>query len=223
MFGVGTRWLNSLRKIVCAVIWFQPLAWYAARRAAETRERACDDLVLNSGIAPTEYATHLVEIARGSHLTTAAGIGMVRSSMLEDRLQAILGRSVCRAAVTRRFRMALVLSTAALLSGMALLRADDQKVYPADDPGIKAPKLTAKVEPQYTPEARDAGVTGDVVVSLEIDKEGRTQNIKVVAALEPGLDKNAVAAVREWRFDPATREGVAVVCAAKAKITFRLQ
>jgi TonB family protein len=81
-------------EIVTAVWWFQPLCWINKRRLRRESERACDVLVLASGMRPSDYATQLFEIAgtfsQGRRLSSAA-IAMIRRSELENRLRAILG------------------------------------------------------------------------------------------------------------------------------------
>ena len=48
--------------IVCAVWWFHPLAWSAARRMRSESEKACDDLVLKVGTRASRYADDLLDI-----------------------------------------------------------------------------------------------------------------------------------------------------------------
>ncbi|MBI2687726.1 MAG: M56 family metallopeptidase [Acidobacteria bacterium] len=210
-------------QIVCAFLWFQPLAWYAARRAAAEREQACDDLVLRNGIDPAEYATHLVEIARDCHSVPAAAVAMSNTAPLETRLEAILNPAISRVAITRRFRLSLLLATATLASGVALLHAQEGKVHKIGDPGVTPPRVVHKVEPEYTQAARDAGITGSVLLSMEINTEGRAQKVEVLRSLDPGLDQNAVIAVSQWRFSPATKDDTPVIVAAKVEVNFRLQ
>jgi len=88
---------QSITRVVCALYWFNPLAWIAARQMRVERERACDDLVLNGGCKASEYAGHLVEIARTfRRAPQAAGIAMARSSNLEQRVTAIVDVSRAR-------------------------------------------------------------------------------------------------------------------------------
>jgi TonB family protein len=108
--------------------------------------------------------------------------------------------------------------------GVSVLRAQQSdQVYKQGDVGVVAPKVIHKVDAKYSPNAEAHGVIGDAMLSFEIDKEGRPRNIKVVAPLDPELDENAVAAINEWRFDPATKDGQRVVYAIKVQVTFRLQ
>lgn len=97
-----TRWdclTQAIATVVCALYWFNPLAWFAARRMCIERERACDDLVLNDGCKASDYATELVEMARAFRRgPRAAGIAMARSSRLERRIAAILDASRARRA-----------------------------------------------------------------------------------------------------------------------------
>ncbi len=89
--------------------------------------------------------------------------------------------------------------------------------------GVTPPKIIDKVEPKYTQEARDAQIEGDVQLSTVISKEGVPEEIKVVKGLDPGLDKNAVAALRHWKFEPGAKDGKPVRVLANIQVNFRLR
>ncbi|MDR3458664.1 MAG: M56 family metallopeptidase [Verrucomicrobiae bacterium] len=99
---------------VCAMYWFNPLVWLAARQMCVERERACDDLVLGAGCVASDYAGHLVDIA-GSfrRVSPAAAIAMARPSGLEQRVTAIVD-----ATRTRRLRPATLLAVLAVVGGI---------------------------------------------------------------------------------------------------------
>jgi len=105
-------------QLACALYWFNPLAWIAARHIRTERERACDDLVLASGTRGADYAEELLEIARAMRagrfpaLLTGATLAMAHRSQLEGRLMAILDPKVPRAGVSR-LRAALAIATVA--------------------------------------------------------------------------------------------------------------
>jgi protein TonB len=79
------------------------------------------------------------------------------------------------------------------------------------------------VEPEYTPEAKDAGLEGAVVIKAEVSPDGVPQNISVVKSLDPGLDANAVTAVSQWRFKPGMKDGEPVTVAVKIEVNFHLK
>jgi protocatechuate 3,4-dioxygenase beta subunit len=85
-----THWLGLS---TCAAYWFNPLVWWAASRLRSEREHACDDLVLEAGERPTDYATQLVSVARSLRpvrVLSPAAMAMARPSGLEQRLRSIL-------------------------------------------------------------------------------------------------------------------------------------
>ena len=51
-------------ELLRAVYWFNPLVWIACSRVRQESEYACDDAVLNAGVEGSEYATHLLDLAR---------------------------------------------------------------------------------------------------------------------------------------------------------------
>lgn len=94
------RWdclTQTVARIICALVWVNPLVWVAARRMCIERERACDDLVLGGGCKPSEYATQLLEIARAFRPARyAAGIAMARSAHLQGRIAGIVDAARAR-------------------------------------------------------------------------------------------------------------------------------
>jgi DNA polymerase-3 subunit epsilon len=73
------------------------------------------------------------------------------------------------------------------------------------------PQILSQTVPEYSEQARAAGIQGEVVPQCDIDKNGHSLNVAVVKTLDEGLDKNAVNAVRHWQFSPARRDGRPVV------------
>jgi beta-lactamase regulating signal transducer with metallopeptidase domain/DUF4097 and DUF4098 domain-containing protein YvlB len=101
----GDHQANLLANLACAVLWFHPLVWYAARRLRSESERACDDIVLAGGASNADYASLLLEVAltsRALRLAGVAAIGMARPSQLEGRLLAVLDGKRIRTAPSRR-------------------------------------------------------------------------------------------------------------------------
>jgi protein TonB len=92
--------------------------------------------------------------------------------------------------------------------------------------GIVSPVLieSSGVKPVYPDEALRAGLEGLVVLEAIVDERGRVGGeIKVVRGLGHGCDEAAVAAVRQWRFRPATRNGKPIKVRRIFPILFRLQ
>lgn len=55
-------WLVQMAaEVLRAIYWFNPLLWLACTRLRRDSEHACDDAALNLGIAPSEYAGHLLD------------------------------------------------------------------------------------------------------------------------------------------------------------------
>jgi beta-lactamase regulating signal transducer with metallopeptidase domain len=79
-------------QISCALYWFHPLAWLALARMVRERERACDDLVLGTGVRPSDYTTTLVAVAREyrQNRILEPALPVARPSRLRERIQAIL-------------------------------------------------------------------------------------------------------------------------------------
>lgn len=63
------------------------------------------------------------------------------------------------------------------------------------------------VKPEYTAEARQAGVNGVVKLQLMLDEEGRVISAKPLSVLPYGMTEQAVAAARQSKFTPASVEG----------------
>lgn len=83
---------HTLGRLACAVYWFHPLVWTAARRLRVESERACDDLALTCGLRATTYAEHLLDIVTSIRQpqTPAAAIPMAHRREFEGRMLAIL-------------------------------------------------------------------------------------------------------------------------------------
>jgi protein TonB len=90
--------------------------------------------------------------------------------------------------------------------------------------GVTRPELveSSRVDPIYPEAAQRAGLEGLVVLRATIDERGRVGDLQVLRGLGLGLDEAAVAAVRRWRFRPATRDGRPVKVLYILSVYFRL-
>lgn len=84
-----------LANIATALWWFQPLSWWTRRSLRDESELACDALVIESGVRPSDYASELLAIAKRfgrQGRWSSAAIAMARPGELEGRLHAMLDR-----------------------------------------------------------------------------------------------------------------------------------
>ena len=88
--------------------------------------------------------------------------------------------------------------------------------------GVSAPRALSTPDPEYSEEARKAKYQGTVVLWLIVDQYGRPQNLKVARSLGLGLDQKAIEAVRQWKFEPAMKDGRPVAVQINVEVNFRL-
>jgi TonB family protein len=88
--------------------------------------------------------------------------------------------------------------------------------------GVSPPRLTYKVEPEYSEQARKAKYQGTVVLAVEVWPDGAAHNVRVLRSLGLGLDEKAIEAVEKWKFVPGRKDGKPVKVAATIEVNFRL-
>lgn len=88
--------------------------------------------------------------------------------------------------------------------------------------GISAPQAISTPDPVYTDEARRAKTQGTCVLWLIVDEQGHPRDIRVVRGLGLGLDAKAIEAVKQWRFQPAMKDGHPVNVEISVELGFKL-
>ena len=94
-FRRGDLWIHALGRLACALHWFNPFVWALQHQLSVEREYAVDELVVDHGVAPTDYATVLWQMARAATRRPSAAAAYLAMAQrqpgkLEQRVQRIL-------------------------------------------------------------------------------------------------------------------------------------
>jgi TonB family protein len=94
-------------------------------------------------------------------------------------------------------------------------------VVPIGPNGVRPPKLVHSVEVPFSDEAAGLKGVGDVaLLGLIVDADGIPKDICLVRSVGYGLDANAYNAVRQYKFDPATKNGKPVPTRVTIEVDF---
>jgi TonB family protein len=186
----------------------------------------------SSGSAPLDKSKLLHLVIRGTpsartlDVVETAGLDFTPTEEFLDTLQIAGADEAVRAAVR-----SLALSEshaeanfpAASSQPTTTRQVDDEenRIYQAGE-DITPPKGVYTPEAPYTDEARRKGIEGTVALDIVVEPSGNVSDMKVAKSLDPGLDASAVKTVRNWRFEPATRDGRTVRVAVHVEISFKL-
>lgn len=121
--------------------------------------------------------------------------------------------------------MASPLRTASVMQAGFGDAAIERATRPAAKSNVASAKpieILAKPRPEYTSEARQLQIEGEVLVEVLFAASGEASVLAVVRGLGHGLDENALAAARAIRFHPAERDGETVDSKAIVHIVFQL-
>ena len=138
---------HTLGRLACALYWFHPLVWTAAKQLRSESERACDDLALTCGARATDYAEHLLDIVtsvRGD-ATPSVALAMARRKEFEGRMLAILDPELRHSSPSRK-------QSAALIGSLAMIALVVGAAAPA-------PQLPSKARPVSSASKSDLGVS----------------------------------------------------------------
>jgi bla regulator protein blaR1 len=226
------------------VFWFHPLVWWLGARLVNERERACDEEVLQMGTDKHSYAEGILKVCGFCLRAPQAFVAGVGGSTLTSRIERILKRSLPGSlTVTARLLLAgVVIVTAGgpLVSGVLGAQRGDGATVSSNRPlateqdkptvyrkgdGIKMPKLVTEVKPEYTPEAMQARIQGSLSLTAVVLESGVVGDVEIVESLDQvyGLDDQALTAIKQWRFDPGTKDGKPVAVRIDVEFTFTLK
>ncbi len=202
--------IHVIAQVACAVYWFHPLAWLAAKRLRAEREHACDDLVLAAGTCGSDYANLLLDLARvtnGSRfpsLLAGATLAMAHPSQLEGRLMAILDTTMPRSGAGR-FRTIAI----SVLFAIALVPLASMQPWAYEAPGAAAtPQSSQPRQAAPAPDARQsssgalAGVPGGIPGGVRGGVPGGTPGA-IQGGVVGGVEQAAVIVDPTPRWNPS--------------------
>lgn len=97
----------------------------------------------------------------------------------------------------------------------------ERAVDPAKWEGIPPVFLTT-VKPVYPIPMRTSGITGKVLLEVDVDRDGRLLDVSVIESNNPGFDAAALTSVLQWTFQPGTVKGVPQRAKTRVPITFSI-
>ncbi len=193
---------HLLARTALSFYWWNPLAWKAWREFLKERERATDDLVLNSGAGAADYAGHLLAVARAMQGPQCAGwaaIAMARPSQLEARLAAILNSGIRRKTPGRGAACVAALAAVAIIAPLAAVRAQDSpSKLPVPGNKQSSEEALKAAEQQRKYDAYWLSIGG------KLNAQEKEQQLKdALAGGEPKMDLSLAVEIDHFRVGPA--------------------
>jgi TonB family protein len=87
---------------------------------------------------------------------------------------------------------------------------------------VTPPRVLHQPEPEFDDEARGSRLSGRVLVYLQIDATGTPTHVRILRPVGLGLDERAVAAVQQYSFNPAMRNGTPVTVEMNVEVNFQI-
>jgi bla regulator protein blaR1 len=215
--------------IVETIFWFNPVVWWIGARLLSERERACDEAVMQASADTRSYAEAILKVCGFCLQSPTAFVAGVGGSNLRSRIEWILTAPAI-APLSRSARVllaAICLTTIAapIVAGAAGAQGKDATVHETKEPGVKPPSIAREVKPNYTDKAKAARIQGIVHLDAIVLKNGDVGTVRVTKSLDTkyGLDKEAVRAIKQWRFNPGTKDGTPVDVRVEIEMSFTLK
>jgi TonB family protein len=233
---------NLLYEVTSLVVAFHPITWMLKSRIAQTREMVCDGMATERLIDSRSYTQALLRlatmVAMTSQVLPSHAIGIFDANILEKRIMMMnlkrkrigsgLKYGVIAPAIL--FLLSVAVGGAAMAvviepqSASATVNQAQTygKIYHVGK-GVSAPVLVSSKEPEFPESARGKKDTfqGVCLIGLVVDSTGAVHDVHVKRSLRPDFDANAIKAVEQYRFKPATRSGKPVAVALTIEVNFQ--
>jgi TonB family protein len=225
-------WLQTItEEIWCALLWFHPAARVIASRLSLARETVVDEMTILLTRDRRAYAEAL--LAFSDPQPHVIGVTpFIGRRTLSQRISLIAEEG----ATSRRRAFASVAFAFVASIGLTAATADrfpmsaslaqTEKVYrPGQGSGIELPRVVKEVKPAYTAAAMQKKIQGSVWLEAVVTTNGDVGEVKVTRSLDAdyGLDHEAIAATKKWKFKPGTRQGKPVPVLVTIELTFTLR
>jgi TonB family protein len=210
---------NLMYEVLSLPVAYHPALWMTRVRIAESREMVCDAMAAKAVAGDERYARSLLRLAsllvKGAPDETLHAIGIFDANSFERRVMRLSeGRAELQG--VRRFAMTAAcgmvgLVTCASALGLRMEVPAPATAVVAQDAGparltIPVQKWDAvyKRPPVYPQEAKAKKDTlnGPVVLDIVVDEAGVPSDVRVKKGLRSDYDESALAAVKEWRWNP---------------------
>jgi TonB family protein len=210
---------------------YHPAMWATWSRMSSSREMVCDELAAAVIAGRERYARALLRLAalmiERAPAKPIHAIGIFDANSLEKRIMQLTRKSeiVGRAARAAMVAGCVTMGVATCASAMALrmnVSAGSTTTENAEKDGAKVvmPVLISSVMPEYPKVSSSERINGTCIVSLTVDRRGAPMKVHIIKGLRREYDEQAVKAVRQYRFQPATRDGEPVVKDLKVEVSF---
>lgn len=187
-------------RIACALYWFHPLMWLAARRSTADCEQACDESVLALGIRPSVYARVLLDFAHQATPVPSVALPIVRRHRLENRVMTILSSSSAPRRTTSPYR------TASAALGSTVLILSVAAARPAAVEAVNAAQVVGRTQEILAP-LTIAPETGLATVPVVRTASRPTTNVGV----QDGSCWNAYSRTRNFSGSLSTTSGDRII------------
>jgi len=227
----GDPWANAALAVLRCVFWFHPLLPWAARRFLRDQELACDARTVDPHPALRRLYANALLKAQLVHPVAPMACHWRSQPMLKERIAMLKEHK--RKALPWMTGQVLVMGLCVGMGTVAWASQSGAGAGPSPHAGpaalanaaagdVDAEALTT-TPPTYPKAAFDQGLSGKVVLRVEVDASGKVGNVRVLSSTPAGVfDAASVAAAKGWTFKPARRNGTAVASALKIPMTFEM-